>query len=122
MGDISRFPYEATSPMLLSIETEVAPLTSHCNVVDCPTVILLVLAVKLLITGGPVGVVVAGDGVEGGGLAVGTWLLDLLLDDLIKKSPLVTMPIPPANIKIITMTIRNEIPADEPFLGGPAPR
>ncbi len=38
--------------MLRSMDTELAPVTSHCRVADCPRFIVAGVALKLTITGG----------------------------------------------------------------------
>jgi hypothetical protein len=48
-----------TVPGAGAMETVVAPVTVHCRVEDCPAVIVLGLAVKLVIAGVPVTVTVA---------------------------------------------------------------
>jgi hypothetical protein len=54
VGEIVGVLFKDGEPTLLSIEIEVAPVIFHLRVEDCPTVIVLGFAVKLLITGAPV--------------------------------------------------------------------
>ena len=51
VGAIDNDPDEETAPGVGEIETDVAPVTIHCKVEDCPEDMLLGLAVKLVTTG-----------------------------------------------------------------------
>jgi hypothetical protein len=51
-GDTLKVPVELTVPIPGLMEMEVAPVTVHCRVEDCPALIADGVAVKEPITGG----------------------------------------------------------------------
>jgi hypothetical protein len=51
-GDTLKVPVELTVPIPGLMEMEVAPVTDHCRVEDCPALIAVAVAVKEPITGG----------------------------------------------------------------------